>query len=537
MKPQAAVPHPLYGTLQQSGPSNAGGPSSSHPHLPLPPLIVNVEPQHSGSPTSLHTTPHQNELPTYEQLEASFNSVHSGTGLMFQTAALAAQQQYVTPELPPVSGEMADYLSTQEIHMKAMEGTKTSVMMSLVTQCGGADYLDHGGRSPLMYAVLGNQPKICELLLGMGASVNLTDYSGASSILWATYQSKIEVMKVLLRYGADITVQDPDGLTLFHWAVKSPNIQCLKLLCKYATPGIANTPTNEGLTPLHCAVMCNQAEHIKVLLSSTDASVTSMDNEGRTPLTYAVLVRSPQCMKAILSHNEDVINVSDEKGRSPLHYACAEGSVDCVKVLVSCKKCNLHCQDTRGTVPLHWAAAANHPNLIQILLRHGANRAQKDHDGMTALDHALQKGHQKCVEVLQSQHLKRNNSTSSLAGPSSSVAMATHPTLDENGHVLMNMPREISLFSAQTRESQAETIQTQPLQLQTVTKADPTVNQSASLTNRNASVEQPLGQRRRSEMGNWLCSCWPGRHNTVMPLNEEPTTPSSNGSDIPAITT
>ena len=161
-----------------------------------------------------------------------------------------------------------------------------------------------------MYAVLGNQPKMCEvgvarsrstpppaancivpicpplplllllllllpsmqLLLGMGASVNLKDYSASSPILWATYQSKLEVMKILLRwvetfllngwsqaylilntylspavphsYGADIRSQDADGLTLFHWAVKCPNVQCLKLLCKYATPGTVNIPVS-----------------------------------------------------------------------------------------------------------------------------------------------------------------------------------------------------------------------------------------------------------------------------------------------------
>ena len=50
---------------------------------------------------------------------------------MFQAAA---QQQYTAPEAPPPIGEgMADYLSTQEIHVKAMEGTKASIMMSLVS--------------------------------------------------------------------------------------------------------------------------------------------------------------------------------------------------------------------------------------------------------------------------------------------------------------------------------------------------------------------------------------------------------------------
>ena len=31
-----------------------------------------------------------------------------------------------------------------------------------VTQCG-VDYMDYGGRTPLMYAVLGNQPRMCEV--------------------------------------------------------------------------------------------------------------------------------------------------------------------------------------------------------------------------------------------------------------------------------------------------------------------------------------------------------------------------------------
>ena len=96
-----------------------------------------VEMQHPGSSAPLHAPPPQNELPTYEQLEASFNSVHSGTGRMFQAAALEVQQQqYTGPEAPPMGDSMADYLSTQEIHTKAMEGTKSSIMMSLVSQGG-----------------------------------------------------------------------------------------------------------------------------------------------------------------------------------------------------------------------------------------------------------------------------------------------------------------------------------------------------------------------------------------------------------------
>ncbi len=63
----------------------------------------------------------------------------------------------------------------------------------------GVDYTDHGGRTPLMYAVLGNQPKMCEALLTLGAAVNAKDSSGLTPLLWATYQARAQVIRTLLR--------------------------------------------------------------------------------------------------------------------------------------------------------------------------------------------------------------------------------------------------------------------------------------------------------------------------------------------------
>ena len=63
----------------------------------------------------------------------------------------------------------------------------------------GVDYRDHGGRTPLMYTVLGNQPRMCEVLLGLGAAVNAKDTSGLTPLLWATFQAKPLIIRVLLR--------------------------------------------------------------------------------------------------------------------------------------------------------------------------------------------------------------------------------------------------------------------------------------------------------------------------------------------------
>ena len=50
-----------------------------------------------------------------------------------------------------------------------------------------------------MYAVLGNQPKMCELLIQLGADVNAIDYSSLSPLLWSAYHLRPIAMRILLR--------------------------------------------------------------------------------------------------------------------------------------------------------------------------------------------------------------------------------------------------------------------------------------------------------------------------------------------------
>ena len=93
---------------------------------------------------------------------------------------------------------LSQYMSSDEIHVAAMEGVRGSEMKRLAIQFG-VDYRDHGGRTPLMYAVLGNQPKMCEVLIKLRASIDVKDSSALTPLLWATYLARAEVMRVLLK--------------------------------------------------------------------------------------------------------------------------------------------------------------------------------------------------------------------------------------------------------------------------------------------------------------------------------------------------
>lgn len=88
-------------------------------------------------------------------------------------------------------------VSNHPIHQAVMEGASSQIK-TLALRCG-VDYRDIGGRTPLMYAVLGNQPKICELLVKLKADINDKDLAGLTPLLWATYQAKADIIRVLLK--------------------------------------------------------------------------------------------------------------------------------------------------------------------------------------------------------------------------------------------------------------------------------------------------------------------------------------------------
>jgi hypothetical protein len=89
-------------------------------------------------------------------------------------------------------------ISNHPIHQMAMEGASASQMKGIALR-HGVDYADAGGRTPLMYAILGNQPKMCEMLLKLKANIDATDMASQSPLMWAAYQAKAEIIRILLK--------------------------------------------------------------------------------------------------------------------------------------------------------------------------------------------------------------------------------------------------------------------------------------------------------------------------------------------------
>lgn len=184
---------------------------------------------------------------------------------------------------PYVPEEMDNGDNITSIHIAA--GTGNVDLLKSKINVFLKDSADMEGRTPLVYAVIGNHRNIIKILLNYGASVNMIDTDGRSCIHWAAYYSRVEILRILLRHGANWRLRDEEGRTAIHWATGNESTKCLNILLSMASSFEVNEADLEQMTPLHWSAYHNNPKHLKLLLEqNADYSLT--DVEGKTALHW-----------------------------------------------------------------------------------------------------------------------------------------------------------------------------------------------------------------------------------------------------------
>jgi ankyrin repeat protein len=86
-----------------------------------------------------------------------------------------------------------------------------------------------------------------------------------------------------------------------------------------------------------------------------------------------------------LSDNESIDNLSKD-GLNVLHVACAANAISIVIELINTRGAKVNVQSSSGNTPLHYAAVNGHGNLVDVLLRYGADQSLPNHAGEIAAD-------------------------------------------------------------------------------------------------------------------------------------------------------
>ncbi|XP_022744478.1 ankyrin-1-like isoform X2 [Durio zibethinus] len=232
---------------------------------------------------------------------------------------------------------------------------------------------------------------------GKGLAKTVADIKDANkrgAIHFAAREGKTEVCKYLLEeLKLDVDTQDEDGETpLLHAARQGHTLTSKYLLDHGANPAI---PSELGATALHHSAGIGNIELLKYILA-TGVEVDLQSDAG-TPLVWAAGHAQPDAVKVLLEHHANP-NAETEDNITPLLSAVAAGSLACLDLLIQAgSKVNI---TAGGATPLHVAADNGSPDLINSLLKAGADPNAIDEDGQKPIQVAAARGQRGAVEIL-----------------------------------------------------------------------------------------------------------------------------------------
>jgi ankyrin repeat protein len=129
------------------------------------------------------------------------------------------------------------------------------------------------------------------------------------------------------------------------------------------------------------------------------AAAAAADGSGNSSSSSSRAAQvAQQCTDMLLGRQ-------DTGGATALHWAAAggtDGHVATVKWLLEAGGA-VDARDQHGCQPLHWAARGGHPEVMRLLLAHGADSSAADSSGVTALHLYCGEGHLAIVQALVTQ--------------------------------------------------------------------------------------------------------------------------------------
>lgn len=258
--------------------------------------------------------------------------------------------------------------------------------------------------SPIMEAVKKGNFDVCKLLIEKGALVNLISGIGNTALHYAAGGKYTDLAKLLIKNGALVDKKNKQGFSPLHVAIQMGCEDVIKVLLEAKA-----SPTESiagGYTPLCLACQGTNTKIIDIFIKYTD--INSKDQKGAPAICGAVMRGHCEIVNYLIDLGAD-LHPDIPEGYTLSHIAVMSGKLDMVNFIGEKIGVNMKMGD--GTTPLHMAASQGNVEIVESLLKLGADLTVCNRDGKVALRLALDNKHHDVVKVLaQALQSKKQNS-------------------------------------------------------------------------------------------------------------------------------
>ncbi|XP_008273857.1 ankyrin repeat and SOCS box protein 9 isoform X2 [Stegastes partitus] len=195
----------------------------------------------------------------------------------------------------------------------------------------------------------------------------------------AAFNGRILALQRLIAQGTCVNLSTLDKVSPLHGACMQGHTACAKLLMENGAN--VNSSTVDGQTTLTEACARGHVTCVSLLLQHGAASLGT--SQSSSPIHRAAAKGHPECIEPLVQYGADVDQHIDNLG-SPLHVACTNQHLSTVKkLLLLGASVN---SKASGDSPLHIAARLSSPELVSVLLDHGADRFLTNSEGKRPMD-------------------------------------------------------------------------------------------------------------------------------------------------------
>jgi ankyrin repeat protein len=147
---------------------------------------------------------------------------------------------------------------------------------------------------------------------------------GQTPLHYAIFRSKsntnVQIIYELLRYVNPNKCLDNMNSTPLHYAARNCLLPLSVVLQLLNMTSDINAQNDNGETPLHCAIICDNTECSKILLDQPDINVEIQTTVNMTPLHLAIIHENFTVVEALLNKSANP-NTSTFHSETPLHLA------------------------------------------------------------------------------------------------------------------------------------------------------------------------------------------------------------------------
>ncbi|XP_067650426.1 ankyrin repeat domain-containing protein 50-like [Haliotis asinina] len=255
-------------------------------------------------------------------------------------------------------------------------------------------------KTALMVAAQEGHCEIFDFLIGKGANMSQVDDDGKNFLYWSCKGGHVGMVECVLEH-YDVLTSSAMMTPLMQAAFYGYRNVCEFLVCMGASVSEVDP---FGYKVLHWGCSGGHLDVVKYLLSLCILDINSRANIGKTPLMKAAHEDHTDIVELLVRKGANVLQV-DGTGSNVLHWACSGGHLDVVKYLLSLCVLDINSRAQGGRTPLMEAAFKEHRDIVELLVRKGADVSQVDDWGENVLQNSDMDGIEEIVKGITRENI------------------------------------------------------------------------------------------------------------------------------------